>query len=310
MKKNAGNTKEPQKTEKKYLIAVEETRSIVALVSSIIVFFCTLAAVFVMIEYRADKESALHFFTALSNLLSAIGAAFMIPYAVEGIRKKRFLPPRWIVLFQYSGATCVAITMVTSIVLILPTQGIEKMLGYNFWLHIVTPACTVVLFQCVETNITFTRRDMILAQIPYWTYMAVYFVMVILVGKEQGGWSDFYKTQAFWPFWISLILMLAMGFGISALMRLIHNRHAKHSWNRIAQMWSENMEPKQLLIEAFGLGRYIGQHCSEDEFSVPLDVFTMMSERYGVSLEKLTKAYVKGVSDSIEERRAEKKDKA
>ena len=140
--------------QKKYLIALEETRSAVALVTGVLILFITLGAIFYMIEQTPeDEENSLHYFTVLSNLLSACGASFMVPFAVEGVRKKRFVLPRWLQLFQYSGATCVAVTMVSSLCLILPTQGMEAMRGANFWLHIITPGCTVLLFQCVETMI-------------------------------------------------------------------------------------------------------------------------------------------------------------
>ena len=304
MADSAQNTNMPVKKQKKYLISLEETRSIVALVASIVVLFCTLAAVFYMIDRNTEgEEHPLHYFTVLSNLFSAIGATFMLPFAVEGVRKKRFVLPRWVVLFQFSGATCVAITMITSIAIILPTQGIEKMSGANFWLHVITPLSTVVLFQCVESGIAFKRREMFIALAPYWTYMFVYLIMVIFIGKERGGWSDFYMTQRFWPAWISIILMLAMGFLVAFLLRLIQNKRAAQSKKRVARMWSDNLEPTQLLIEAFGLGRYIGGKCSVEEVTVPLDIFSMMSDKYGVPVEKLTKAYMKGALDSISERR-------
>lgn len=287
---------------KKYLIALEETRSVIALITGILILFITLGAIFYMIEITTEEENSLHYFTVLSNLLSACGAAFMVPFAVEGIRKKRFIMPRWLILFQYSGATCVAITMVTSIGLILPIQGIDAMSGANFWLHIITPGCTVILFQSVETGMEFSRREMITVLIPYWLYMAVYFVMVVLVGKENGGWSDFYMAMAFWPAWISLVLMLGMGFAVSAVMRVIHNQRAYLSQKRITKAWTNELEPVMLLTEAFGLGRYIGSKCPREELTIPLDIFTSMSEKYDVSLEKLVKAYVKGALDAVEER--------
>ena len=292
-----------KKNQKKYLIALEETRSVVALVSSILIFFITLAAVFILIgSTREGDENALHYFTVLSNLFSATGAAFMLPFAVEGVRKKRFVLPRWIVIFQYAGATSVAITMVSFLLLILPTQGIEMIKGTSFWLHIFTPSCTVILFQCVESGIAFDKKEMILSLIPYWVYMAVYSVMVVFIGKERGGWSDFYLTTAYWSAWISFIMMLALGSAISFVLFIIHNKRAEQSRRRIAKAWSDDLESTQLLIEAFGLGRYIGSKCSTEELTVPLDVFQAMEERYGICIEKLTKAYVKGALDSMRER--------
>jgi len=143
--------------------------------------------------------------------------------------------------------------MISALTLKLPTQGSDAVTGTNFWLHIIAPAFTVVLFECVETGVAFTRRDMLLAMIPFGLYMAVYFVMVVLVGEERGGWSDFYMTRVFWPAWVSALLMLAVGVAVSLGLLFVQNKRAAQSWERIARMWSEDLEPTQLLIEAFGL---------------------------------------------------------
>ena len=297
------NIKRPKK---KYLIALEESRSIVALATGILIFACALASIFIMAENdNGTYEYPLHYFTVWSNTLSAVAAAFMIPYAVEGIKKKRFILPRRIVLFQYAGANCLAITLVSALTIILPTQGVEAVSGTNFWLHIVTPALTIILFQCVETGVNFKRPELLLALIPFWIYMAVYFVMVVIIGEKNDGWSDFYMTRAFWPGWISALMMTAIGFGVSAILFIIHNKRAAQSWKRVKKMWSDNLEPTQILIESFGLGRYMGAKYTDGELAIPLDIFKIMSKQYDIPLGKLTKAYVKGALDAAEERNPE-----
>ncbi len=292
------------KTEKKYLIALEETRSVTALIAGVIIVLCALASVFVKLEdYSGTGEHPLHYFTVLSNLLSAAAAAFMIPYAAEGIRKKRFVLPRWVVLLQYAGAVCLAVTMIASLCIIWPVQGSGAVTGSNFWLHVVTPALTVLLFQCVETGAPFGRRDAAVSLIPLLTYTAVYFVMVVPIGEERGGWSDFYMTAAFWPGWVSALMITAVGITASALLLLLHNKRAAQSLKRITRAWSEDLEPTQLLIEAFGLGRYIGARCGGSELTIPLDIFGIMSEKYGIPPDRLTKAYVKGALDAVKEKK-------
>ena len=294
------------KQKKKYLIALEETRSIVALVAGILIFVFALASIFMMAEeYKGRYEHPLKYFTVWANIISATSAAFMIPYAVEGIRKKRFVLPRWIVLFQYAAANCLAITMISALTIILPMQGVYAVQRNNFWLHIVTPTLTIILFQSVETGINFKRRELFLTLIPYWIYMAVYFFNAVIIGEKNGGWPDFYMTKAFWPVWISAIMMLILGFLVSIILFIIHNKLAKKSWERIKKMWSKDLEPVQLLIEAFGLGRYIGEKYKDGEIIIPLDIFTVMSNQYDIPLEKITNAYVKGALDVFEERNRE-----
>lgn len=296
------------KPHKRYLIELEERHSVIALISGVLVFFCTMAAVLIWsVEYSNDGENPLHYFTALSNLLSAVGAALMIPYAVEGIHKKHFFLPRYIILLQFAGATCVSITMLTSLLIILPLQGAIAVTGYNFWLHIVTPTCTIVLLQCVETRHALTRKEALLTLIPFWIYVVVYFIMVIVIGEGNGGWSDIYMTTAFWPVWVSILLFLILGFAVSMGLRLLQNMRVKKTWKTITLDWTDDLEEPDLLIEAFGLGRYVGSKCDRGELTIPLDVFTLMTERYDITLDKLVKAYSTGAVLALKERQDQQK---
>ena len=287
-----------------YLISLYTTRSKIALVSGILMIICTLVVIAHALEdYTGEEESNLHYFTVQSNILAAIGAAFMIPYAVEGIRKKRFALPHWLVLFQYAGASCVAITLVTAMTIILPTQGLMAVQGMNFWLHLITPLCTVVLFLCVETGVCLERRDVFIALIPYWIYMVIYFINVVLVGR----WTDFYMTMAFWPAWVSVVLMLALGTAVAFTLRYIHNKRAAESTERLTRTWQDDMSPVELRVEAFGLGRYMGVHCDHHDLVIPVDIFEMMAKKYDVTLGELSKAFVKGAMDAIREREGKQK---
>ena len=293
-----------KKVRKKYLIELEETRSIVALAASILIFIFALAAVLVMaLQYDETQVFPLQYYTVLSNLLTAVTAAMMIPYAVEGIRKKRFVLPRWVVVLQYASATSIAITMIASLTVIWPVMGSTTVTGTGFWLHVFVPVCNVILFQCVETGVNFTWRDTILAEIPFWIYTTVYLIEVAIIGEENGGWEDIYMVKTQPSVWIPLIAILALGFGIAVLLRVIQNKHSEQSRKRITGLWKEKPGRTELLIEAFGLGRYYGSVYSYGELSIPLDIFTLMSEWYEIPLEDMTKAYMKGALDAMNERR-------
>ena len=283
-----------------YFISLHESRSVIALLCGILVFCLTFLAVFQGITKDTDG-TIFHYFTVLSNLFSATGAAFMIPDAVEGIRQKRFMLPRWIVMFQFTGALGVAITFLTTLVLILPVEGANAVTGMNFWLHLVTPLLTITLFQCVETGVSLTKRDMLMCLVPYWAYMFLYFIMVVVIGEERGGWADIYYTQAFWPAWVSAILMFALGLAVALLLRRIQNYRSKQARSRITRLWAENIDPVELKIEAFGLGRFMGSHGDRYEMHIPVDIFEMMSEKYDISVYELSKAYIKGMADGLDQ---------
>ena len=94
----------------RYLIVLQRRRSLVALVGGLIVSFFTFAAVIMGIleaptALTPERGGTIvfHLFTVNSNLLSGVGAFLMLPYAVEGIQKKQFRAPKWIMVLQYSG---------------------------------------------------------------------------------------------------------------------------------------------------------------------------------------------------------------
>ncbi len=173
--------------------------------------------------------------------------------------------------------------------------------GTNLWLHLVAPVCTVILFLSVEAGISLSRREALLCLIPFFAYMAVYFIMVVLIGKENGGWSDFYMTQAFWPVWISALFALAIGCVVSTVLRILQNRCAVQTWKRITIRWSEDIESVDLLADAQSYGHSMGTNCTGGEMTIPIDIFFIMSERYGIALYSLIDAYINGALDSLED---------
>ncbi len=290
------------KSKKRYIVNLNKSRSRRALLAALAVSLCTFIAVVEKVVINIDKEPAFRYFTVLSNLLSATGAMFMLPYAVEGIRKKRFTFPRWISLFQYAGAVSVSITMFCACTIISFTQGPEYAFhGTSFWLHLVCPAFAIILFLAVETEQYLTKRDTVIAQLPFWGYGALYYVMVVVIGKERGGWNDIYQATSRIPVWAAFLLLLTIGYVVAVLLRFIHNRSVTRSLKKMGANWRDDITPVEMKIEAFGLGRYMGAHLDQSEIIIPMDLLDLMSEKSKVPVEELARAYVKGVTDSASE---------
>ena len=285
---------------RQFFIALNDRRSKWALFAAIVVSAATFVAVVTntIDHVRLGIESSFMYFTILSNMLSGMGAMFMLPYAVEGIRKKRFSMPKWVCNFQYAGAVSVFITMFCAATIIAPTQGVESAYGRTgFWLHLVIPIMAIGLFCTVESGHVLSVRDAVLAQIPFWTYSVVYTVMVVLVGADRGGWTDIYQATSIIPFPLVVLMLFVIGSATAALLRRIHNRSVEHDIQQLSAQWTEDTSPVELKIEAFGLGRYMAAHQDENEILIPMNVFRIMAQRYDVSLEELVQAYTKGVLD-------------
>ena len=291
----------------RYLIALQRRRSLVALVGGLIVSFFTFAAVIMGIleaptALTPERGGTIvfHLFTVNSNLLSGVGAFLMLPYAVEGIQKKQFRVPKWIMVLQYSGTVCVTLTLIFAMVLILPINGKSAVIGMNLWLHVVCPLMAIVLLCSTETDKVFVRRDTLIALLPFLCYMTVYAYMVFFRRDSAGGWRDIYRMGEYIPFWLAAPLMLLITWGIALGYRYLHNRLIRSAARKLQACWADTIDPVEVKIEVFGLGNYLGHFARASDVYIPLDILTLLSVRYDIPLKTLVEVFVAGVMNEYE----------
>ena len=295
---------------RRYMISLYKKRSIVAFIAGTLAFalsFRAIAGGLVTVHLQQIEEpgySLFHFFTINSNILSGIGAAFLIPYAIEGIRKKRFVFPKWITLFQYSGAICTTLTMLFSILFIFPTQGPEMAFqGMNFWLHIVCPIMALLLLFMVETDVKLSVSETLFCMLPFFLYTLIYITNVVLLGEEYGGWRDIYLVNTYVPAVISAPLMYMFALGVAFSIRYHYNRFVKIRHEQFISMWDDNASEVEINIEVYGLGKYNGERFETNNIAVPIDIFEALSKKYGMDVSKLCSIYNKGLIDGIKQHR-------
>lgn len=298
-----------QKAKRSYMITLYRRRSVVALIAGVLVVYLNFRAISQgLIEqyiFRQDDASYgfLNYFTVNSALLSSLGAAFMIPYAIEGIRKKRFVLPKWVTLFQYAGACCTSVTMVFACTFICISSGPEVAFGGpNFWMHVVCPIFSLLLLFSVEIDRTLDVSDSLIGMAPFFIYSLFYLYNAILLGDELGGWRDFYKFTDWIPATFSLPMVFVFAFAITNAIRLLYNRLSKARSKTFIDSLGDISEI-EINIEIYGLGRYNGEKMDLIDMSIPLDIFYMLHERFGVEVDKLSAIYNRGMMDGIKERR-------
>ena len=291
------------------MISLNKQRSIVAFVSAFIVCVCTFYAVAIGLletaEYiqRDTGYSLFKYFTTNSNTLSAIGAAFLIPYAVEGIRVKRFSFPKWVGMIQYSGASCTTLTMMFAFLFILPTQGMAYTFGgTNFWLHLICPVMAIVLFLSVESDFRFTFYDSIVCLAPFFIYAGIYMLFVEMVGREYGGWQDLYHLVEWLPVSFSAPVMCAFALGVGLLIRYAYNRLSIYRRGKMIRSFVENTDAVEVEKEARDLGRHYGLYDDRNDMTIPVDILQELSKKYGVQVQFLYRSYVRGMDEGLKER--------
>ena len=294
-----------------YVINLQRGRSIIAFIACTIVFiFCSYAVVGGLIDDPTDLQperrgALFHLFTVNANVFSALGAIMMIPYAVEGIRKKHFTYPKWIQIIQYSGAICTTLTMLFVIFLIFPVAGpFVAFGGIYVWLHLVCPIMSLILLFSVDSSIEITKKDAFIGICPFCLYALNYFIHVVVVGEAHGGWRDIYRLVAYVPPFVSAPIMLAFALGVAFAIRFFYNRLSRKRQKALRQMWDDSLSPVDIRIEMYGLGHFNGKNCDINNVTIPFDIIHDLSNKYSIEMSDLLKAYNKGLIDGLEEKKS------
>ena len=243
-------------------------------------------------------KTEFEWFTVDSNLFMALATMMIIPFAIEGIQKKRLTYPKWAQRIHYAGVINTTLTMVFVLFVISWYDPLLAFGEENFFLHIVCPLLVLISFFMVESVHPLTRVDNIRSLFPFAVYAALYIINVVFLKK----WDDHYMLNTFLPFYISLPLVTTLIYVIGWVIRIVHNRLLKYRETKLKMVWNEDLDPITVKIEVYSLGTHAGLYQEKDSVSVPYDILEQVSERFGVGLEELSRAYNKGVIDGLREK--------
>lgn len=134
-----------------YLTNLFRHYSIIAFCSGICTlifsFYGIIAGVIRTVErMKVNGFFAFAFFTMIANILAALSITFIIPFAVEGIKKKRFVLPKWIALFHYISTTSVAVMLVFVLAFISWSSPYDAFGDSNLAMHIFCPILILITF--------------------------------------------------------------------------------------------------------------------------------------------------------------------
>jgi len=292
-----------------YIINLSRSRSILALIASLITvgfsIYAIVGGIIMYVKMGKSPGELFHWFTTISNTLTAFAAAMIIPFAVEGSRNKSFSYPKWIAMFHYSGIVCTTLTMTLSLGIMSWSDPETAFGGYNRYLHVLCPIMVLLAFLMVESGIRYTVRDAFLAIIPAVIYIAVYVWEVVIIGQENGGWEDMYNALTLFPLPVPVLLVILFltVLGISLLIRWFYNKLTAAREKRMNErLWPKDTNPVEINIEIFGLGRYMGAHADTKYIGLPLDLIKKIADRYDIKTETLLRPYIRGLLDSLNDR--------
>ena len=106
------------------------------------------------------------YYTMITNTLAALSMAFVFPYAIDGIRKKRFTLPRWVAVLHYMVTTSIPITMLVALALISRVSYEDALGGSDVVTHVFCPLLIIISFFQMENGHLLTWKDRLLGVIP------------------------------------------------------------------------------------------------------------------------------------------------
>ena len=287
-----------------HLINLFRWRSIVALIACLITLIFSLGAIGFSLQYQTlqDIRKLFRWFTTDSNLLTGLSAILIIPYAIEGISKKRLTYPKWLQRIHYAGTNCLMLVMAFTILFI---SRYDRQMAFgraNFFLHIICPIMITISFFMTESNYPLDRKDNLIALIPILCYACVYLFNVIITQR----WPDMYMLNAYIPFYVSAVLMFLLAYILGWLIRILYNRLRSFRDRKLKLIWKEELDPVTIRIELYSLGYHAGLYEDKENISVPFDILEDVADRFDLKLDDLARAYLKGVIEGIREKETHK----
>ena len=287
-------------TKRIHLVNLYKWRSITALIACLITVVLTSGSVVYAVANDSSQivNSEFEWFTVDSNCLTAFAAIMIIPYAIDGIRKKRFVYPKWALMIHYAGAICTTLTLVFALCFISWFNPELAFGEENVFLHIVCPLTVLISFFMVESSYKLTIKDTLIALIPFIAYSLLYLYNVVFARS----WDDHYMLNTFAPYYVSMPLMYLITYHIAVFIRKIHNKLVSYREKKMKILWDDDISPVEVKIEMYSLGFHAGLHQNVYDVSIPFDILYDVSNRFDISVSDLSKAYVKGAIDGLKER--------
>lgn len=294
------------------LVRKNRIQCMCALISCAIVVVCVCIGVTMNLTTLYDQNfdnmgiRTFCMFTVNSNILAALSSFAIIPYAIDGLRKKEYILPNWVVVFMLTGTTAVALTFLVSLFILSPVKGFVLIFtGSRFFLHGVCPILNILAFCVFVTSHKITVKQSFFALIPVAIYAIVYFVMVVLIPKDLGGWDDFYGFATRVPIWISATVILPLTFGITTLVRLWHNHSFSKRRQNEAQIFLDYFDGKEAREILFEMGK--GRAKIQPYGDVVLPTMVIKKIVYftdsDLSINDACRLYLDGYLDAVQEYR-------
>lgn len=288
---------------------------IAGLIVTIFVIICIMIGVTLQeLSHNSFADSngyaAFRMFTVQSNMLLFVVCLLMTPYLIDGIRTQEFIMPKWLICAMYVAISCVTITFVLAATAISFATGFENAMlkGANFFLHLLAPVGAIFVFLIVASDFEIKLQFTLMALTPALLYGIVYIIMVFVVDHND-GWEDFYRTNTYVPWPITILIVSAIAVLITTALRLAHNalnkiknRRLKKEFEKLFEIYDNDVRE---VTKIFAIASHIKNFRREKEMNIiiPVRILSQFKKfsKNKISMQELCDIYVHTYSTNFAE---------
>lgn len=269
---------------------IKKMRYIAGLIMCSIVIVVTLVSLTLNIVNHYNEPAhvsgvgTLKSFASLSNIIAALAAAICVPFQIDGLRKNRYLLPKWVVIIMFIGTTGMLLTSLIAIFYSFISMSFyDSMIkNSNIFMHTINPLLVVVLFALIISDVHLKITHSLYAIIPTILYAIFYAIMVFITHN----WEDSYHIQDAIPWPLAFLIFIIVSFAIAELLRFLHNRINKYVEGHIEKYYKESPDYEFNRITD-ALAKLAEEEANfyrkGDDFYIPVDIIKLLSERYNNS---------------------------
>lgn len=174
----------------------------------------------------------LKYYTVLSNIFAMVMSIMFVVNYLRQKNEEQCTVPKQLTRLKYSACTCLAVTFVVVVTVLIPSYGISSAKGYllegaNLYQHVLCPFAAIISFCFFEKDEKMTIKDNLLILLPTIGYAII--ALILNFAKLLHGPYPFlyvYEQPVYMSF-VWLVVILSMAYVLALILRVINGKGNK-----------------------------------------------------------------------------------
>lgn len=172
-----------------------------------------------ILVFTARGFSPLQYYTVDSNIFACISS-----FVLVGALLIKGKTPLWVHKLRYFATSCLAVTAVVVLVIIIPASGFQQIpellfQGTNLWQHTVCPLLSIISFLLFEKEYQLDSNQSIYALVPTFIYGTITLILNVIRVIRGPYTFLFIYEQSVWMTFMWMIIIGGIAYILAELLR-------------------------------------------------------------------------------------------